>query len=212
MGNHAVQDEDHFVNRVKWGVKNSDKEVDTQKCLPLSFIVEQIYYKRRELVNAFTWQVRNNPSVLEEDVFFDWISKQESTDKYQLENIDHILTPEIKERLSSLEKVPGVYMFQNATGNFLYIGLSTNLSERVRTSFKERFSKFDREIYLSLCICKNATDAAILEIYFINKLNPAMNGQSKYRSHTTLNISPIPEIESPILCNHIFKKKDEIMV
>lgn len=206
-----VQSKNHLQNIITKALKENKYTPDKDKLLPMEFIIEQLFKSSTKngnpilnIVDQFSWDIKQDPSLVEEDKFWNWFSKKSTIDSFTTPNdIEHILTAEFLDRLKTLIKVSGVYLFFNKKNHPLYIGMSINIQERSLTSFRERFSKYNKPVYFTACVTQNAADAAIIEAYFINQYKPTLNGATKYDEKPTLNVKPIPDLEEKILCNRV---------
>lgn len=108
----------------------------------------------------------------------------------KIKNTDYITEFLIKEAKNK----SGIYIFSskplvesNSEGNNIYyVGFSENLMERIPSSIKERFNSIGNDFSVSLIFEPNLSDASILELYFINKLNPTLNKSNSYKQKPTL--------------------------
>lgn len=96
---------------------------------------------------------------------------------------NYSLSQEFINEIEDLIQVYGLYFLYDINKKLIYIGKSKNLSERIPTSVKERGAH-----YLKYKITKTLTDAHILELYYIAKLKPILNKDSKENDDTTLHI------------------------
>jgi len=204
-----IKSQEHLENFIKKVVSENVDFIDSGKILPINFIIEKVFSitANKKAPDDFSWALKSDPTIVEEENFFEWYRKKTCHDTLSIDpNFEHLFTGEFKQKIEELEKIPGVYLFTNKKDASLYIGMSMDLRERVLSSFKERFSKYNKPVYLYICRCNNASDASILELYFINLYKPSLNGSSKYNADVTLNIDPIPNFEHPVLCNTVSGK------
>lgn len=83
------------------------------------------------------------------------------------------------------QNVSGLYFFF-ADEKLLYVGKSINLSERIITSFRERYT-FRKDINMVGVIeMPNLADLQIAEPYFISKLKPLMNKEFNVKDHPVM--------------------------
>lgn len=203
-----IQDPSHLGNFIKKVFEENLDQINPDEVLSIDFIVDKVYKGNvSTLPDIFSWDLRNNPALIEEDNFLKWYAKKNIINTLFLDTIIHIVTPEFSNRLKSLQKINGVYSFWTKKNTSLYIGMSSDLQNRIVCSFRERFSKYNKPIYLKVCVCKTGSDAALMEVFFINKFKPALNGNSKYNDEITIKLIGSPDFEEPILCNHVSKKK-----
>jgi hypothetical protein len=95
-------------------------------------------------------------------------------------------------------KCPGLYFFFTNDEEYLYIGKSKCLKDRIPNSYKERFLDYNNDVFLKVMLTKNNNDAGILEQYFICKFSPLFNKADKFGEKTTLEIFNIPEFSKSI--------------
>jgi hypothetical protein len=199
-----IKSEEHFINYLKNVASKSD-EVKTDDILDAETYIEFIYSKK--LTDKFTWALRSDPCLLENEKFFNWLQRNNTTGYLDIpSDYEHELTAQFIDELKNLSGVPGVYSFWTKKDTPLYVGVSINLSDRILSSFSERFRKYKRQVYLRHVVTESAADAAVLEVYFINLLKPALNGSSKYADTLTLSMPAIPEFTEGVLCNTIKAK------
>jgi len=196
------QNEEHFINYLKKAVRDSGKSVEL---LPWQFYIDYIYNAGR--ADAFTWAIKNNGiEALEEPGIWTWL-RSVGSNRFN-EHFVHQLTDEFLETLDGLRGVPGVYSFYSEDNDVLYVGRSKNLCSRMMGSFA-RFQTYDRPVYARYVTTRTASDAVILEGYFIATLCPALNGADNFQDGVTLSITPIPEWSERVRCNWIVYEKNE---
>ena len=96
---------------------------------------------------------------------------------------DYSVSEEFIKEMEDLVQVYGLYFLYDQDKNLIYIGKSRNLNERIPSSVKER-----KAYYLKYKLTKTLTDTHILELYYIAKLKPILNKDSKENDDTTLTI------------------------
>lgn len=91
-------------------------------------------------------------------------------------------TPELKEKLESLPKNPGIYQFKNSYGTIIYVGKAKNLRNRVRSYFRGKKhvdaktkAMIGKIADLELIVVDSEAEALILEDTLIKKLKPKYN-------------------------------------
>lgn len=104
------------------------------------------------------------------------------------------VSQEFIEEMDALFQVYGLYFLYDENKNLIYIGKSKNLNERIPTSVKERGAH-----YLKYKVTNTLTDAHILELYYIAKLKPILNKDSKENDDTTLHIEYLFKKESDFI-------------
>jgi len=105
-----------------------------------------------------------------------------------------------KKLINTLINVPGVYFFTTEQDKILYIGSSTNLGQRLFSSFVEKFEGIasfknktrDLQIYCRCLICKSSLEALIIESIYIEKYKPTLNKVRKTSSKLGIKIDNLP--------------------
>jgi hypothetical protein len=191
------QSSEHFINYLKKAVRDSGENVDH---LPWIFYVDYIYKAGK--AEDFSWRVKERGVIaLQEREVWAWLK---SFGKDRDKNFKHEITNELTDALDNLRGLPGVYSFWSKEGTALYVGRSINLCSRICDSFK-RFKSYNRPVYVRYIVTTTASDAILLESYFIAMLTPPMNSADNYGDEVTLSIGPIPEWSDPVLCNWVIE-------
>lgn len=190
----------HFINYIKKIVKNNN--INPDNLLEAETYISFVYQKG--LQDQYSWDLKENPFLLEDDNLMQWLQKHNAIGNFLIpSNLEHIITAEFSTTLKDLKFIPGVYSFWTKSGIPLYIGVSIDLQSRVMSSFGERFLRYKKPVYFKYLSTGSASDAALLEVYFICKLKPSLNGVSKYSDLLTIQIKKEPKFSKPILCNKI---------
>jgi hypothetical protein len=79
----------------------------------------------------------------------------------------------------------GIYSFWDASGNLIYLGMSTNMGSRIISSFWHRFRVPSEQIRCKVIYTETKSDAFVLEAYLIAKLKPPMNGSGVFQNDET---------------------------
>lgn len=103
--------------------------------------------------------------------------------KAVFERCEYMPTQEFINTLESLTNVHGLYFLYDENKNLIYIGKSKNLGSRILNSVKER-----QGFYLKYKLPLTKSDTNILELYYISKLKPVLNSESKEVDDTTFEI------------------------
>ncbi len=102
-----------------------------------------------------------------------------------------------------LPSLPGVYMFQDASGKILYVGKARNLRSRVRTYFTAAESRTRITEMIGLAtqvtpiVCATALEAEVRELRLIAEHKPAYNRRSRYPERALwlkLTVEPFPRL------------------
>jgi hypothetical protein len=196
-----IKSRDHFLNYLNKIAKEINIGMD-ETCSG-AFILENIFYKG--LADRFAWDVKQDPGLLFKEKLIDWVvNANNKSIVFRFDFAGMPITDEFDGLTSELKDVPGVYFFRvYEIHRYSYIGMSKDLGSRMVSSFKERFEKTNDLILLSHIKTKSYIDAAMLELYFINKYNPSLNLNFNDSGILTLNIGLIPEISDEIACNKI---------
>lgn len=100
-----------------------------------------------------------------------------------LKDEDYKVTEEFFETMEDLTYMFGLYFLFDENKELIYIGKSRNLSSRVPVSVKER-----KAFYFKYKLTWTMSDANILELYYISKLKPKLNKDSKEMDPTLIEI------------------------
>lgn len=194
--------ESHFINFIGKIARDNATLINEDNILPADFYVKYLWGS--ELIESFRKEVSKNPQLLEEDQIVEWLQTGR-VQGYVPERIRHVFTEEFNECLNDLRGMPGVYTFWTKSKKPLYVGTSKSLSERIVTSFSERFTTFDKPVFARYAITKTASDATVVEMYYIAKLKPALNGTAKYQDELTLTLNA-PALCAPIQVNKVGRR------
>lgn len=197
-----IKDKNHFENYIKKAISINYDKLDFKEILPIDDYVNNIYNKN--FTNDYTYQLRENPKLLEDYYLREYLNSKREIGKYEYEK--NKTSKDFKNFVFELAGKPGVYLFEDSKERPLYIGVSVDLNDRIQASYNERFSRgqFGKSpIYLKVCKTVNKTDAYILEIYFITTLRPLLNILTKFEEQTTFELNNIPNFSNKILCNNI---------
>jgi excinuclease ABC subunit C len=89
---------------------------------------------------------------------------------------------EVRKKAASLPDSPGVYLFQDAAENIIYVGKAASLRKRVRSYFQAReagnprlASLRDSIADVDFIVCANEVEALILEANLIKRHHPPYN-------------------------------------
>lgn len=193
------QNSDHFRAFLNKVLNNYREEVDIDNLVAFDFILSSL--KPKELLDRYGWSVKSEPRLLEHDNFIEWLRVNKTIEDRTQEQYQHIFTAPFLEFCQTHENSPGVYSFWSKSDKPLYIGMSICIGNRCRTSFFDKFKSYNKPIYGKFCITKTASDAAVLEVFYIAKLKPALNGISKYGDDLTFSLVGKKKLSNRILCN-----------
>ena len=193
----------HLENFIRKKIKESPN-LNIAEILNIKSYVDILYSAK--LADEFGRDLLSNPTLLEESNFLGWMQRNKMSAWILDSEIEQELTPEFAQLLSELVRKCGVYSFWSGKGMSIYVGMSTNLSNRVISSFKERFKNYDRKIWFRYMVTDTASNAAVLEQCFIATLKPAFNSLSKFPDEMTL-IVDLPKWSRPIQCNVVHVKQ-----
>jgi len=100
------------------------------------------------------------------------------------------LPSELELKLKNLPTSPGVYLFKNSKGKFIYIGKAKNICNRVRTYFQSSsehspriFHMVKQVVDLELMLTDTEMEALILEANLIHEHKPRYNVMLKDDKH-----------------------------
>lgn len=185
-----------FLNKV---LKNNAEDVNIDNLVTLDFLLSAL--KPKELLDQYGWSVKNEPALLENDNFIEWLRTNKTIEERTQEQYQHVFTAPFLEFCQNHENSPGVYSFWSEDDKPLYVGMSISIGNRCRTSFFDKFKSYNKPVYGKFCITKTASDAAVLEVFYISKLKPALNGSSKYGDDLTFSLVGKKKLSKRILCN-----------
>lgn len=190
-----IKTQEDFARYICRIILENKKDLKRDLLLPLGVYVQYAYGE----ADRFTWAIKNDHTLLYEDNFFNWIRyRNDNTALYK--ESDKIITDEFLRTLENLKNIPGIYSFWNKTDICLYVGVSKDLGPRIIASFNERFKHYVNPIFLKYYVCKNPTDAYVLETIAIAILKPVLNTFAKHEGELTLKYE-LPELSDKIQCN-----------
>ena len=89
---------------------------------------------------------------------------------------------DLKEKIESLPKTPGIYMMKDKYGDIIYVGKSKKLKERVKSYFvnSKNHSRKVKRMVNNICdidfiLTDTELDALLLECEMIKKIRPMYN-------------------------------------
>jgi hypothetical protein len=197
-----IKDQYHFENFIKKSIEINLSKIDESDILPIAEYSKLLYGKK--CMNDYTFRIYNNPKLLEKYNLFNYLKENEVKphnmfEAHTQDRMYKIKSQEAVELLQSLNNVPGVYIFENHKQKTLYVGVSINLQERIISSYQERKVFFKgSQVYFKVCVTNNNADAHILEMYFINTLNPLLNGTGNYKETPTIKVTNIPKFSKTV--------------
>ena len=201
-----IQSKEHLINVINKVFRENEGVIDRSKVLPL-----EMYYELQELqlLDAFSWELKNNPTLLHENEYFAWRGKKSIPCGVERFFNDKNLTKDFLDKASEIQNFSGIYAFYNEDDVCLYLGVSIRLGERILSSFRERFTNYNKKIYLRYFISKTRSDAHVLESVAISILKPVLNTTGKYDDELSLDIK-LPEFSYKICCNDESEVGNEI--
>jgi GIY-YIG catalytic domain-containing protein len=209
-----IKDKEHLINYINKALRESTFTFEKDALPTADFVIENIYDKG--LADRLAWEVKKDATIVIEENLLEFIGSEKIRDGNKKHSVDYGYeekhdrsTDDYENVEKSIECVPGVYIFENSKGGALYVGTSNDLRSRIRGS-SSRLSKYKNAVWLSVYECKTSSDAALLEVYFICKLKPPLNGTSKYDDSLTIKLQIIPDKKFRIkMFNPLRKKKVE---
>jgi len=102
---------------------------------------------------------------------------------YQYKNSEIILSDNFVKSLEKLRYSKGLYFFYDEKKELIYIGKSRDLGRRILSSTRER-----NPYFVKYKITRTMSDANVLELYYISKIKPVLNRESKEIDKTTFEI------------------------
>jgi hypothetical protein len=183
-------------------VLRNQGNINEDELLPIESYVFYLSKLSYDKINQYTWLVRVDPHNLHEDLFMTFIAQNKSIIQVQLPKwVEQSTTTEFHSHLRSVADLAGVYSFWTAKNTALYVGVSVNLGSRIVQSYRERFEKYGKSIYLKTISGISYSDACVLEVYYINRLRPAFNSTGNAGDELTIDINYPVDWCDPILCN-----------
>ena len=97
----------HFIAVLNKTLRENHSVIDIDKLLSSESYIDFIYAKK--LTDRFTWDLRSNPRLLEEDLLIDWLRIENATGiPYINSSLEHIITAEFSDTIKQLKDIPGV--------------------------------------------------------------------------------------------------------
>lgn len=191
-----IKDQKHFLNYIN----KMARDAGISDVYPAQVYIENVYEKG--MADDYAWAVRNDRNLLTREGLIQWLSNPVGKPIIFV-NFERELTGEFIRTVEELDGIPGVYSFYNQNDVCLYIGMSENLGRRVVSSF-DRFRNFGEPIYMRYCRTDSASDAALLEIYYITTTKPPFNSFGVYPDSMSLELVNPPSFgKERILCNRV---------
>lgn len=197
-----IRDIEHFKNYLSKVAKIN--KVDPGDVCPFEFYLEHIY--NAGLADQYTWKLKNEGAeFLRRTGVHEFLRTAQSADFYWPPEWELICSEAFSKLAESAYKQPGIYIFETAGGDSLYVGRSIDLGSRIVSSFRERLKGFNEQVYLKLILCGSKSDAAVLEVYFIVTLKPLFNTTCNYTDKLALSVGGIPPFTKRVPC---FREED----
>ena len=194
-----IQSKIHFLNYIHKVIKQNP-HLDENELLPDAAYIDFIY--SRGLQDDYTYDLQTSPEILENEYLIQWLQAKTSHDIYIHNPYRHLFTPEFAQLLKDIPpNRAGIYSFWTLKEKPIYVGMSHDLKNRIPSSFRERFQHYKKEMLFKYILTDSACDAALLEVYYITLLKPALNSVAKYKDKLTMQINNSPDFNSPIQCN-----------
>lgn len=164
-GDELCQD---VVNKITFLLKDGQDE-NMNQLIPIGEMLKE-FKKGKELKDlVLKYNIFSLERKIEVETFF--------------RNEAYVPTQEFINTLEYLTYVHGLYFLYDENKNLIYIGKSKNLGSRILNSVKER-----QGFYLKYKLPLTKSDTNILELYYISKLKPVLNSESKEVDDTTFEI------------------------
>jgi len=193
--------EDDFIKDLSEIVDPNINADLTKGMLYISYVS---YIYLNNLSEHYIFDLKQNPKIIEKKYFFKWLNKNKPENYiYPKYYISLKINSKFLSEIKKLKNLSGVYSFWLNNGTLLYIGMSSNLKERILTSFRTRFNKYTKDISLRYISTKSLSNAAVLEVYLICKYKPILNKLSKYKDKLGIEIKNPPSLSKSIKCNNI---------
>ena len=164
-GDELCQD---VVNKITFLLKDGQDE-NMDQLIPIGEMLKE-FKKGKELKDlVLKYNIFSLERKIEVETFF--------------RNEIYAPTQEFINTLEYLTYVHGLYFLYDENKKLIYIGKSKNLGSRILNSVKER-----QGFYLKYKLPLTKSDTNILELYYISKLKPVLNSESKEVDDTTFEI------------------------
>ncbi len=164
-GDELCQD---VVNKITFLLKDGQDE-NMDQLIPIGEMLKE-FKKGKELKDlVLKYNIFSLERKIEVETFF--------------RNEIYVPTQEFINTLEYLTYVHGLYFLYDENKKLIYIGKSKNLGSRILNSVKER-----QGFYLKYKLPLTKSDTNILELYYISKLKPVLNSESKEVDDTTFEI------------------------
>ena len=164
-GDELCQD---VVNKITFLLKDGQDE-NMDQLIPIGEMLKE-FKKGKELKDlVLKYNIFSLERKIEVETFF--------------RNEAYVPTQEFINTLEYLTYVHGLYFLYDENKKLIYIGKSKNLGSRILNSVKER-----QGFYLKYKLPLTKSDTNILELYYISKLKPVLNSESKEVDDTTFEI------------------------
>lgn len=164
-GDELCQD---VVNKITFLLKDGQDE-NMDQLIPIGEMLKE-FKKGKELKDlVLKYNIFSLERKIEVETFF--------------RNEVYVPTQEFINTLEYLTYVHGLYFLYDENKKLIYIGKSKNLGSRILDSAKER-----QGFYLKYKLPLTKSDTNILELYYISKLKPVLNSESKEVDDTTFEI------------------------
>ena len=164
-GDELCQD---VVNKITFLLKDGQDE-NMDQLIPIGEMLKE-FKKGKELKDlVLKYNIFSLERKIEVETFF--------------RNEIYVPTQEFINTLEYLTYVHGLYFLYDENKKLIYIGKSKNLGSRILDSAKER-----QGFYLKYKLPLTKSDTNILELYYISKLKPVLNSESKEVDDTTFEI------------------------
>jgi len=119
-----------------------------------------------------------------------------------------VIKPSLRNDVSSLPQVPGIYYFLNSKNKIIYIGKAKSLKHRIKSYFSSAASRKAKKIVrqasrIKIEITNTELTALLMEAESIKLLNPRHNSQLKeYGNKYFLRIDSAAHFPGIEICNH----------
>lgn len=189
--NKIVRDNKNLFDEKNVLIENIDEHLDF--IYDNGFISQYCCEFKKDVLNAS----KKNVLAFIENINYNKSNYRSSADFYN-DKFSNIELNEEYLKFSENLNCPGLYFFFTNNDEYLYIGKSKCLKDRIPSSYKERFYDYNDDVFLKVMPTKNNNDAGILEQFFICKFEPLFNKADKFGEKTTLIISNIPKFSKKI--------------
>ena len=153
---------------------------------------------KRKLVDIYWYKVNKDVTYFYENKIVRFINCEGHDTLERSRIYNKGISKEYYDLIPQLRNVSGCYIFINGEKEILYIGMSSDLSKRILTSFGEHFNFSNSDIFVRYVRTESVLDASVIEQYLISLFKPKLNGTIKFEGKLNVKITHIPKFSKRI--------------